>query len=361
MSVRCDQKAIFKSFLEDLTLRMPSVCGSPLTFTSSTLYPTNSLHLASVSKQTNLTRAQTLSKAKQPFVFTRKNEDIGNALNKITSVNNSTPIKASSSIGNPYQGGSAISNINNHKPQSQYPRVTPNGNSPQNACEVGAAVAPKALVTKPYVPVFTKPKSIQELSKKKLLPKGDGKIRKEKPLVPCFKNSVSKRKSSTNNSVQIKRSSSGMEKIVGYDGSRIVKSSSSDVGRKSSSSDIGRMDGPSSSNKGMVVSRNKLSLSLSKKHGNGNTLNGVTQQTEQRKSSNILNWPSQTTDSRRVVTTLAEASQVTGEREAGIMLSRASLSTEQRIDCHVTSEENSQSLVQQNQFVPKVGCVYLDF
>jgi hypothetical protein len=314
-----------------------------------------------VSKQTNLTRAQTLSKAKQPFVFTKKNEDIGNALNKITSVNNSTPIKVSSSIGNSYQGGSAISNINNHKPQSQYSRVTPNGNSPQNACEVGAAVAPKALVTKPYVPVFTKSKSIQERSKKKLLPKGDGKIRKEKPLVPCFKNSVSKRKSSTNNSVQIKRSSSGMEKIVGYDGSRIVKSSSSDVGRKSSSSDIGRMDGPSSSNKGMVVSRNKLSLSLSKKHGNGNTLNGVTQQTEQRKSSNILNWPSQKTDSRRVVTTLTEASQVTGEREAGTMLSRASLSTEQRIDCRVTSEENSQSLVQQNQFVPKVGCVYLDF
>jgi hypothetical protein len=121
------------------------------------------------------------------------------------------------------------------------------------------------------------------------------------------------------------------------------------------------MDSPSSSNKGMVVRRNKLSLSLSKKHGDGNTLDGVTQQTEQRKSSDILNWPSQTTDSRRVVITLTEASQVTGEREAGTMLSRASLSTEQRIDCRVTSEENSQSLVQQNQFVPKVGCVYLDF
>ena len=89
VSIRCDQKAIFKSFLEDFALRMPSVCGCPLTFTSSTLYPTNSLHLASISKQSNLTRKPSLSKASQPFTFTmKKSLEVESTCSKVSNINN---------------------------------------------------------------------------------------------------------------------------------------------------------------------------------------------------------------------------------------------------------------------------------
>ena len=337
VSVRCDQKAIFKSFLEDLTLRMPSVCGAPLTLTSSTLYPTNNLHLASVSKQTNLTRAPTLSKANQPFAFTKKIKDNGNALNKDTRPNGSTSIKISNSIENSYQGSNSISRLNMHIPQSRYARVTPNTNSLQNTHQDSVNVPPpKTPIAQRYVPIFTKRKSVEELSKKKILPK-DGKRRKEKPLVPCFKKSVSKSKASTINPKM--PASSGLAEVVGRDVSKIVKPSSSNVGN------VVGDDGPravSSSDKGMLISRERLSLSLSKKHGGDS--NGVTQQPELRESFDILNEPG-------VVITLSGPSQLTGGREAAL--------SPQSMDSHVMSEGNSRSLVEENQFVQKVSlCVF---
>jgi hypothetical protein len=150
---------------------MPSVCGSPLTFTSSTLYPTNSLHLASVAKQTNLTRAQTLSKANQLFAFTKKKHGISNAFNEDAT-------------------------------KRRCYRWTPN---------------------KPYVPVFTKHKSTCEHSKKKRFLKESDELRKAKPVVPCFKKSGTKSKVSLND---LKISSSGLVKVVGGDGSNIAKTGS---------------------------------------------------------------------------------------------------------------------------------------
>ncbi|CAB3977184.1 Hypothetical predicted protein, partial [Paramuricea clavata] len=339
VSVRCEQKAIFKSFLEDLTLRMPSVCGAPFTLTSSTLYPTNNLHPASVSKQTNLTRAHTLSKANQPFAFTKKIKDIGNAPNKDARPNGSTSIKISNSIENSYQGSNSISCLNMHVPQSRYPRVTPNTNSLQNTRQDIVNVPPlKTTITQPYVPVFTKRKSVKELSKKKILPK-DGKRRKEKPLVPCFKKSVSKSTASTINPKM--PASSGLAEVVGRDVSKIVKPSSSNVGNVVGG-DVPRV--VSSSDKGMVLSRERLSLSLSKKHGGDS--NGVTQQTGLRESFDILNEPG-------VVSTLSGPSQLTGGREAGL----SPQATKKSIDSHVTSERNSRSLVEENQFVQKQSAV----
>jgi hypothetical protein len=179
---------------------MPSVCGSPLTFTSSTLYATNSLHLASVEKQTNLTRAQTLSKANQPFAFTKKKDGIDNAFNEDAGVS-------------------------------------------QNG------VVTDAPRTKPYVPVFTKHKSTCEHSKKKRFLEEGEELRKAKPLVPCFKKSASESKVSLND---LKISSSGLVKVVGGDGSNIAKTGSA-------KSTVGS---PGSSN--MVASRDRLNLSLNK-------------------------------------------------------------------------------------------------
>lgn len=56
MSPRCDHQKIFSSFLRDLSCRMPAVCGTPLAFTSSPLYPTSRLQQASHTNHSNLTR-----------------------------------------------------------------------------------------------------------------------------------------------------------------------------------------------------------------------------------------------------------------------------------------------------------------
>lgn len=56
MSPRCDHQLIFSSFLRDLSCRMPAVCGTTLTFTSSPLYPTNRLQQATHAYNGNLTR-----------------------------------------------------------------------------------------------------------------------------------------------------------------------------------------------------------------------------------------------------------------------------------------------------------------
>lgn len=56
MSPRCDHQLIFSSFLRDLSCRMPAVCGSPLTLTSSPLYPTSRLQHANNANHINLTR-----------------------------------------------------------------------------------------------------------------------------------------------------------------------------------------------------------------------------------------------------------------------------------------------------------------
>ena len=56
MSLRCDYQLIFSSFLRDLSCRMPAVCGTPLAFTTSPLYPTNRLQQATHTNYSNLTK-----------------------------------------------------------------------------------------------------------------------------------------------------------------------------------------------------------------------------------------------------------------------------------------------------------------
>ena len=58
VSPRCDHQLIFNSFLRDLSCRMPSVCGTTLTLTSSPLYPTNRLQQATHANYSNLTRTE---------------------------------------------------------------------------------------------------------------------------------------------------------------------------------------------------------------------------------------------------------------------------------------------------------------
>ena len=56
VSPRCDHQLIFNLFLRDLSTRMPAVCGTPLTFTASPLYPTSRLQHASRANHSNLTK-----------------------------------------------------------------------------------------------------------------------------------------------------------------------------------------------------------------------------------------------------------------------------------------------------------------
>lgn len=315
---------------------MPSVCGSPLTFTSSTLYPTNILHLASVSKQTNLTRAATLSKANQPFTCTKKTRDISNSLNEITRLDRSNPTAKSDlkpqpdaptgglhgmplqnvgqtcvegtpkNIGNQYGGSLGVTQLNTHDPQLQCSTAS---DSSQHTSKTSLEVPSKALATKPYVPKFTKHPSVKRFSKTTTLPK-DGELRK-KPLVPCFKKS----KLSTNNTkVNVKPCSKVKSKVVRSSGSKVATPSTSNVG--STGCDDGlRLDRCASSSDSVVVSQGRLSLSLNRKK--------------------------------------------TGEREVGSSLSGASQLTEQRIHSRAVTEGMSRSLVKQHQSVAKVGCLYI--
>ena len=57
VSLRCDQQTIFNTFLKDLHVRVPSMCGTPLRLTPSPLYPLYKLHSATSENQSNLTRA----------------------------------------------------------------------------------------------------------------------------------------------------------------------------------------------------------------------------------------------------------------------------------------------------------------
>ena len=314
---RCDHKGIFQSFLEDLKLRMPSICGSPLTFTSSTLYSTNSLHLASVSKQTNLTRTQTLSKGSQPFVFTKKKDDTSNTFNKMSRVNG----------GNSYPSSNAVSNRSIHGTQSQYSSVLSTGYSSQSGVITDTSTA------KPYVPVFTKQKSTKELSQKKSSSKEDGELRKKQPVIPCFKKSVRKSKMNSND---LKLSSSGLAKVGRHDGSNIVKPGGGSM-----------VDTPVSNRNKMVTNQDRLSLSLNKRHGSSNnTLNDVTQQGCLEK-----------TNGERNVTILSGTSQLAEERVVGNLLCGSSQTAGQKADSLVTGKESTTPLVEQNQFVKKQSAV----
>ena len=313
---------------------MPSVCGSSLTFTSSTLYPTNILHLASVSKQTNLTRAVTLSKANQPFTCTKKTRDISNALNGITRLDRNNPIaksdlrpqsdsltgglhgislqhvgqtcvvRAQKNIRDQCEGNLNITQLNTHVPQSQC----------FTASKTSLEVASKVLATKPYVPVFTKHNSV--LSKKTTLPK-HGELRKE-PLIPCFK----KGKPSTNKTkLHIKPCSKDKAKVVRGSGST---PSTSNV-RSTGGEDESRLNRSASTNGSVVVCQSQLSLSLNRK----------------RAGSGILN------------------AEKTGESEVGRSSSGASQLAKQRIASHALNEANSRTLVEQHQSVAMVGCLYI--
>ena len=318
-------------------LRMPSVCGAPLTFTSSTLYPTSILHLASVSKQTNLTRSATLSKANQPFIHTKKTRDIGNT-QTITKLDRSNHIatsnlgaqsdgamvgrrgvslqkvrqtsveRAAENIGNQCLG---VTSLNTHDPQAQsYP--TARDHSQDTG---GTSLEVPSSARKPYVPVFTKRKSVKELARKTTLPK-DGELRKEKPLVPCFKKNLSKNKlSTTSTKVHIKPCSNGKAKVACASGSKVAMPSMSNVGNIVSASDGSQINRSPWSNDNATASR--LSLSLNRK----------------RVDSSILN------------------TEKTGEKEAPGSLSGAS---EQRIDSHMVNETNSQLFVEQHQPVAQV-------
>ena len=165
---------------------MPSVCGSPFTFTSSTLYLTKSLHAASTSKQTNLTRAPVLLKSKEPFVYTKTNQSTGDTLIK-------TFIATRSEKSN------AVSTSVMHGLQSERSKFVSTVSSPQSI-----DVPPKVPVAKPYVPSFTNHSSVKRIPKTKTLSK---ETIREKPLVPCFKKNVSVSKVNTSNLKMMKSSS----------------------------------------------------------------------------------------------------------------------------------------------------------
>ena len=296
-----------------MKLRLPSICGSPLTFTSSTLYPTSSLHLASVSKQTNLTRTQTLSNASQPFVFIKKKDDTSNSFNKMSRVNG----------GNSYPSSNVVSSKSIRGTQLQYSSVPSTSHSSQSG---GMTDTP---TPKPYIPVFTKHMSSKELSRKKSSSKEGGELRKKQPVVLCFKKSVRKSKLSSND---LKLCSSGLDKVGSHDRSNIVKPSG------------GSMVDTSGSNRNKIVTnRDRLSLSLNKKQSGDKTFNDVTQQGCLKK-----------TDGERNVTILSGASQLAGERMIGNVLCGSSQTAGQKVDSLVTGKQNTGSLVEQNQFVKKV-------
>ena len=72
VSPRCNHQLIFNSFLRDLFGRMPSVCGTPLAFTSSPLYPTNRLLQATHVNHSNLTRTTPQLNHCRPFAIQEK-------------------------------------------------------------------------------------------------------------------------------------------------------------------------------------------------------------------------------------------------------------------------------------------------
>ena len=77
MSPRCDHQQIFSSFLRDLSCRMPAVCGTPLAFTSSPLYPTSRLQQATHSNHSNLTRSAPPQFSRcRPFAIQRSQDTI---------------------------------------------------------------------------------------------------------------------------------------------------------------------------------------------------------------------------------------------------------------------------------------------
>lgn len=219
--------------------------------------------------------------------------------------------RASENIGNQYQGSLGVTALNTYDPQAQsYP--TARGHS-QDTGRTSLEVPSSAR--KPYVPVFTKHKSVKELTKKTTLPK-DGVLRKEKPLVPCFKKNLSKNKpSTTSTKVHIKPCSNGMAKVACASGSIVAMPSISNVGNIVSAGDGSQINRSPSSNDNATASR--LSLSLNRK----------------RVDSGILN------------------TEKTGGKEAPGSLSGAS---EQRIDSRIVNETNSQFFVERVQPVAQV-------
>ena len=147
--LRCDQKALFSSFLEDLLSRLPSLCGAALKFTSISLHPTATIYSASLSKQTNLTRASTPSKSTQPFVFTAKNVS-----------------------------------------QDEFPRETSEKRlqitSSQNVFQENtSSVGVRQCEQKPYIPCFTK-RRLSDNGLKTISTKNKEAEIQLSPLVPCF-------------------------------------------------------------------------------------------------------------------------------------------------------------------------------
>ena len=219
--------------------------------------------------------------------------------------------RAAENIGNQYQGSLGVTALNTLDPQAQlYPTARDNSqDTGRNSLEV------TSLARKPYVPVFTKHKSVQELTKKTTLPK-DGDLRKEKPLVPCFKKNLSKNKlSTTSTKVYIKPCPNGKAKVACASGSKVTMPSIRNVENILSASVGSQINRSPWSNDNATASR--LSLSLNRK----------------RVDSGILN------------------TEKIGGKEAPGSLSGAS---EQRIDSHMVNETNSQFFVEQHQPVAQV-------
>ena len=216
---------------------------------------------------------------------------------------------------NSYPSSNVVLNRSIHG--TQYSSVPSTGYSSQRG---GITDTP---TTKPYVPVFTKHK---ELSRKKRCSKKGEKLRKKQPVVPCFKKSVGKSKLSSND---LKLCSSGLAKVSCHDGSNIVKQSSGSA-----------VDTSGSNRNKIFTNRDKLSLSLNKKHRGDNTVNGATQQ-------GCL----ENTDGERSVTILSGTSQLAGEIVLGNVLCGSSQTAGQKVDSLMTGEESTASSVEQNQFV----------
>ncbi|XP_046841718.1 uncharacterized protein C18orf63-like isoform X2 [Xenia sp. Carnegie-2017] len=177
-SSRCEQKCIYQSFLEDIMTRMPSLCGSPLSFTCASLYPSMILHNASVSRQTNLTKVHKVDIANKPLVHSKKRTSTSGWTKAEVIVSSQqkarliTTVKKTEEIN---QTASSVWTNSLHPVNTNYVHSSNN-----------------TEVRKPFIPVFNRQKCKSRIiSRKEACNKGNNCLTKAKPIVPCFTNTSS--------------------------------------------------------------------------------------------------------------------------------------------------------------------------
>lgn len=202
VSSRCEQKCIYQSFLEDILTRMPSLCGSPLSFTCASLYPTMILHNASVSRQTNLTKVHKLDIANKPLIHSKKRTSSSGTQMDIFKHGRSYP--QFDYILFTYEGGTKAEVTVSSQQKAQLMTTV---KKTEEINQTGSSVWTNSLqpvntnyvhssnnteVRKPFIPVFDRQKCKSRIiSRKEACNKGNDFLNKAKPIVPCFTNTSS--------------------------------------------------------------------------------------------------------------------------------------------------------------------------